>query len=64
MSKNIAPCCDDTSNKFRTHEVARRHDGQLTYYDPGVGTMPEPRRETQNGKRMPMLAGLESARLL
>lgn len=66
MPKNIVLCCDGTNNQFdghhtnviRTYKVARRHGNQLTYYDPGVGTMPEPWMKTKMGKRWSMLAGL------
>lgn len=66
MSKNLVLCCDGTNNQFdgyhtnviRTYKVARRHAGQLTYYDPGVGTMPEPWNSTNFDKRMDMLKGL------
>jgi uncharacterized protein (DUF2235 family) len=66
MPKNIVLCCDGTNNQFdgdhtnviRTYKVAGRHEEQLTYYDPGVGTMPEPWRKTKLGKRWSMLAGL------
>lgn len=66
MGKNIALCCDGTNNQFdgyhtnviRTYKVARRHAGQVTYYDPGVGTMPEPWGKTKLAKRLSMLAGL------
>src|ERR1700737_2967669 len=66
MPKNLVLCCDGTNNQFngyhtnviRTYKVARRHRGQLTYYDPGVGTMPEPWSRTGFHKRMDMLRGL------
>jgi uncharacterized protein (DUF2235 family) len=66
MPKNIVLCCDGTNNQFdgyhtnviRTYKVARRHSGQVTYYDPGVGTMPEPWKSTKLGKRWSMLKGL------
>lgn len=66
MPKNLVLCCDGTNNQFdghhtnviRTYKVARRHPGQLTYYDPGVGTMPEPWRATKFQKRWAMLKGL------
>lgn len=66
MPKNLVLCCDGTNNQFdghhtnviRTYKVARRHLGQLTYYDPGVGTMPEPWRATKWQKRWAMLKGL------
>jgi len=66
MPKNLVLCCDGTNNQFdgyhtnvvRTYKVARRHRGQPTYYDPGVGTMPEPWEKTKIGKRLSMLNGL------
>lgn len=66
MSKNLVLCCDGTNNQFagdhtnviRTYKVARRHQGQLTYYDPGVGTMPEPWWNTWLDKHDAMLRGL------
>jgi uncharacterized protein (DUF2235 family) len=66
MPKNLVLCCDGTNNQFagdhtnviRTYKVARRHPGQLTYYDPGVGTMPKPWRATKWGKFLSMLGGL------
>jgi uncharacterized protein (DUF2235 family) len=66
MPKNIVVCCDGTNNQFagdhtnviRTYKVARRHPGQLTYYNPGVGTMPEPWNTTNFAKRLDMLKGL------
>lgn len=66
MPKNIVICCDGTNNQFdgyhtnviRTFKVARRSPTQLTYYDPGVGTMPEPWKKTKIGKRLSMLSGL------
>ena len=66
MSKNLVLCCDGTNNQFdghhtnvvRTYKVAPRGPNQLTFYDPGVGTMPEPWKKTQFGKRLSMLAGL------
>src|SRR6266404_4157665 len=67
MSKNLVLCCDGTNNQFagdhtnviRTYKVARRNQGeQLTYYDPGVGTMPEPWWNTWLDKHEAMLRGL------
>src|SRR6266404_3216411 len=66
MSKNLVLCCDGTNNQFagdhtnviRTYKVARRPQGQLTYYDPGVGTMPEPWWNTWLDKHEAMLRGL------
>jgi uncharacterized protein (DUF2235 family) len=66
VPKNLVLCCDGTNNQFdgyhtnviRTYKVSRRHDGQRTYYDPGVGTMPEPWKKSQLDKRFSMLGGL------
>jgi len=66
MPRNLIVCCDGTNNQFdgyhtnvvRAYKVARRHENQLTYYDPGVGTMPEPWKETKFEKRLSMLKGL------
>jgi uncharacterized protein (DUF2235 family) len=66
MSKNLVLCCDGTNNQFdgyhtnviRTYKVACRHPGQLTYYNPGVGTMPKPWEKTKIAKRLSMLNGL------
>jgi uncharacterized protein (DUF2235 family) len=69
MPKNIVICCDGTNNQFagyhtnvlRTYKVSRRHATQVTYYDPGVGTMPEPWSSTNLEKRWDMLKGLAYA---
>jgi uncharacterized protein (DUF2235 family) len=66
MPKNIIICCDGTNNQFdgyhtnviRTYKVARRSDTQVTFYDPGVGTMPEPWFTTRLAKRWSMIKGL------
>lgn len=66
MPKNIVICCGGTNNQFdgyhsnviRTYKVARRSPIQVTYYDPGVGTMPEPWKKTRIGKRLSMLSSL------
>ena len=66
MAKNLVLCCDGTNNQFdgyhtnvvRTYKVCRHHSGQVTYYDPGVGTLPEPWSRTKFDKRMDMLRGL------
>ncbi len=66
MQKNIAICCDSTDNQFdgdhtnviRAYKVIRHHDEQLCFYDPGVGTMPEPWQTSKLGKRWSMLKGL------
>jgi len=64
--KNIVICCDGTNNQFagdqtnviRTHKVARRAAGQLTYYNCGVGTMPEPWREGWISRMVSLVGGL------
>jgi uncharacterized protein (DUF2235 family) len=49
--RNLVVCCDGTSNEFgdtktnvvRLVQTLEQHpDSQLVYYDPGVGTLPEP----------------------
>jgi uncharacterized protein (DUF2235 family) len=65
MPKNIVLCYDGINNQFdgdhtnviRTYKVARRNAGQITYYDPGVGTMPEPSHTTKLEKRLSMREG-------
>ena len=50
MPKNLVLCCDGTSNGFRADktnvlrlvEVLESGRSQHLYYDPGVGTLPEP----------------------
>jgi uncharacterized protein (DUF2235 family) len=66
MPKNIIICCDGTNNQFsgdqtnviRCHKVARRTLDQLTYYDCGVGTMPEPWREGWFSRFLSIVGGL------
>lgn len=66
MAKNIVLCCDGTNNQFsghhtnviRTYKVAQRTAQQLTFYDCGVGTMPEPWREGKLAKRWSLVKGL------
>src|ERR1043166_4114395 len=66
MPKNIIVCCDGTNNQFevdrtnviRTYQVARKNDRQVAFYDPGVGTMPEPWFTNRISKRWAMLKGL------
>ena len=66
-SRNIVICFDGTSNTFgKTHTNVLRlvealdHNSvrQITYYDPGVGTLPEPGYFTGVGKRLSELCGL------
>jgi uncharacterized protein (DUF2235 family) len=66
MPKNLVICCDGTNNQFegyhtnviRTYKVCLNNPGQVTYYDPGVGTLPEPWSRTKLDKRLDMLRGL------
>jgi uncharacterized protein (DUF2235 family) len=61
MSRNIVICCDGTNNQFgpENTNVVRLVQGlerdptkQLLYYDPGVGTLPEPGVFTWLGKKL------------
>jgi uncharacterized protein (DUF2235 family) len=61
MARNIVICCDGTNNEFgicntnvvRLTQVAVQDpDKQLVYYDPGVGTLPEPSATTRFAKKM------------
>lgn len=65
--RNVVLCFDGTSNTFgKTHTNVLRlasaldHDPtrQIFYYDPGVGTLPEPRYVSGAGKRLSELCGL------
>jgi uncharacterized protein (DUF2235 family) len=66
MPKNIILCCDGTNNQFsgdhtnviRAYKVAERSARQVTFYDSGVGTMPEPWAEGRLARRWSMLKGL------
>ncbi len=67
MAKNIILCCDGTSNQFagdqtnviRIYRCASNiHGLQVTFYDPGVGTMPAPGVQTGLAKRLSVLLGL------
>jgi uncharacterized protein (DUF2235 family) len=67
MPKNIVICCDGTSNQFgsentnvvRLVQVLNRNPSeQILYYDPGVGTLPEPGFVTKIGKKFSELMGL------
>jgi uncharacterized protein (DUF2235 family) len=60
MSRNLVICCDGTNNQFgpentnvvRLVQVLDRDRAQQRlYYDPGVGTLPEPRMLTRVGKK-------------
>jgi len=65
--RNLIICCDGTNNEFGTEntnvvrlaQVLERDSGtQLLYYDPGVGTLPEPGTLTGLGRRLSQWAGL------
>jgi uncharacterized protein (DUF2235 family) len=67
MSRNLIVCFDGTNNQFGTHDTnvvrlvqsLERFGGrQIVYYDPGVGTLPEPGLLTQAAKRISELVGL------
>jgi uncharacterized protein (DUF2235 family) len=67
MPRNFVLCCDGTDNQFgpqntsvvRLAQVVERDPHtQLLYYDPGVGTLPEPGVFTRVGKRISELFGL------
>src|SRR5262245_36207664 len=60
VGRNLVICCDGTNNKFgsentnvvRLVQVLNRDpERQRLYYDPGVGTLPEPGWLTSIGKR-------------
>src|SRR6266576_6414519 len=59
MGRNIVVCCDGTNNQFgvcntnvvRLLQIAVQETaGQIAYYDPGVGTLPEHGLLTRWGK--------------
>ena len=62
MPRNIVICCDGTSNTFgttntnvvRTVQVLADDPtgSQLVYYDPGIGTLPEPGWATRVGQKL------------
>jgi uncharacterized protein (DUF2235 family) len=67
MSRNLILCCDGTNNQFghentnvvRLMQVLDRDAArQRLYYDPGVGTLPEPGVTTRIGKRLSEWWGL------
>jgi uncharacterized protein (DUF2235 family) len=67
MSRNLVIACDGTNNEFgidNTNVVRliqcldRQPDRQLIYYDPGVGTLPEPGFVSKIGKFFSTIAGL------
>lgn len=66
MGKNIVLCSDGTNNQFngehtnviRTYRSLRLDAGQIAFYDPGVGTMPEMWKRTKLGKWLSVVDGL------
>ena len=67
MPRNLIICCDGTNNQFgkvntnvvRLVQVIDRDQlKQRVYYDPGVGTLPEPGFVTAIGKKLSDLYGL------
>jgi uncharacterized protein (DUF2235 family) len=67
MPRNLIVCCDGTSNEFgaTNTNVVRLvkvldpdATGQVMFYDPGVGTLPQPGFVTGLGKRWSVLTGL------
>lgn len=67
MSRNLVICCDGTNNELGTHNtnvvrliqsLERDPERQLIYYDPGVGTLPEPGFASALGKRWSEIVGL------
>src|SRR5712692_7717700 len=70
-SRNLVICCDGTNNEFgeTNTNVVRlvqtlEHDpnAQLVYYDPGVGTLPEPGLFSKPGKTLSKWLGLAFGR--
>ncbi len=67
MSRNIIICCDGTNNEFGTENtnvvrliqaLDRDPLRQRIYYDPGVGTLPEPGFVSGVGQRFSLIVGL------
>src|SRR5690349_18658193 len=67
MSRNFIICCDGTNNQFGientnvvrlVQSLDRDPAKQRLYYDPGVGTLPEPGLWTSAGKWISKVFGL------
>ena len=67
MPKNLVICCDGTNNQFGAENtnvvrviqaLVRDPSRQRLYYDPGVGTLPEPAAWTAIGKKVSTYIGL------
>jgi uncharacterized protein (DUF2235 family) len=61
MRRNVVVCCDGTNNEFGeqntnvvrvVQSLVQGSDQQVVYYDPGIGTMPDPRLITRIGQRV------------
>jgi uncharacterized protein (DUF2235 family) len=59
MPRNLIVCCDGTNNEFGkvntnvvrvVQSIVHDTDGQLIYYDPGIGTLAQPGAITRIGK--------------
>jgi uncharacterized protein (DUF2235 family) len=67
MPRNIIICCDGTDNQFgvcntnvvRFAEIfVSNPASQIVYYDPGVGTLPDPRMLTRIGRKVSQIKAL------
>lgn len=67
VPRNLVICCDGTNNKFGAANTSvvrlvqaldRNPERQRLYYDPGVGTLPEPGTFTRFGKGLSEVWGL------
>lgn len=67
MGKNIVICCDGTGNEYGEHNtnvvklysiLPKNDKKQVTYYDPGVGTLSLPALFTRAAKAISKLCGL------
>src|SRR5262249_2157130 len=67
MARNLVICCDGTNNQFGEENTSvvrlvqaldRNPAKQTLFYDPGVGTLPEPGVFTAIGKRISEILGL------
>src|SRR5450755_2926360 len=70
MTRNLVICCDGTNNQFGlentnvvrlVQSLVSDPDRQLVYYDPGIGTLPEPGWVTKVGKKISEIADLAFA---
>lgn len=70
LHRNIVICCDGTNNQFGSENtnivrlmqsIERGPTLQISYYDPGVGTLPLPGLLTRATQRLSEIAGLAFA---